>query len=83
MIQPPPGAFDTRVNDHNPSVVPGTQSRVTDEQPGIADRLRVPTGRGVVVDGGGGGRSVVVGGVMSSTSSSVVVTSRVRSATLS
>ena len=79
MIQPPSGAFDARVNDCSPEVVPGSQLMVTDAHEGaVADRLTVPSGGAVV---GGGGAVVVVGGV--GVSSSVVVASRVTSATLS
>ncbi len=39
-------------NDWRPDVVPGAQWMVTDEHPGMADRLTVPSG-GAVVDGGG------------------------------
>ena len=85
VTQPGPaplGAFDTRTNDARSDVVPGAQLRVTDEQPGIADRLTVPNGVGVVVVVGGGVVVVVVlvgGGA----SSSVVVALRVRLDTLS
>ena len=62
-------------NDWIPNVVPGAQWMVTDEHPGMADRLTVPSG-GAVVDGGG---TVVVVGTGSS--SSVVVTDTVLSET--
>ena len=62
-------------NDCRPTVVPGAQWMVTDEHPGTADRLTVPS-VGAVVDGGG---SVVVVGTGSS--SSVVVTATVLSVT--
>ena len=80
VIQPPPGAFDAKVNDCNPSVVPGAQLMVTDAHEGaVVDRLTVDGGGAVVDDGGTVVVVVVVGGV----SSSVVVASRVRLATLS
>ena len=75
MIQPPPGAFDAKVNDCNPFVVPGAQLMVTDEHEGVADRL--------TIDGGGAVVVVVVVVVVGGVSSSVVVASRVRLATLS
>ena len=62
-------------NDWIPNVVPGAQWMVTDEHPGMADKLTVPSG-GAVVDGGG---TVVVVGTGSS--SSVVVTDTVLSET--
>ena len=79
-IQSPPGAFDARVNDCSPEVVPGSQLMVTDAHEGaVADRL--------TVSGGGGGAVVVVVVVVVvvgvGVSSSVVVASRVRSGTLS
>ena len=83
MIQPPPGAFDARVNDCSPEVVPGAQLMVTDAHEGaVADRLTVPSGGAVVV---GGGAVVVVGGTVVGVgaSSSVVVALRVRLDTLS
>ena len=79
VIQPPPGVFDAKVNDCNPSVLPGAQIMVTDEHEGVADRLTV-NGCGAVVDGGG---TVVVVVVVGGVSSSVVVASRVRLDTLS
>ena len=82
MIQPPPGAFDAKVNDCNPSVLPGAQIMVTDEHEGVADRLTVDGG-GAVVDDGGTVVVVVVVVVVGGVSSSVVVASRVRLATLS
>ena len=82
VTQPPPGAFVTRTNDARSDVVPGAQLRVTDEQPGIADRLTVPNGVGVVVVVGGGVVVVVVV-VGGGASSSVVVALRVRLDTLS
>jgi hypothetical protein len=78
VIQPgPSGAFDTRTNACNPSVVPGAQTRVTDEHDGLATKLISPTSATRIVVVGGGVVDVVV--VMES--SSVVVTSGVRSAT--
>ena len=62
-------------NDWMPDGVPGAQWMVTDEHPGMADRLTVPS-CGAVVDGGG---TVVVVGTGSS--SSVVVTDTVLSET--
>ena len=82
MIQPPSGAFDARVNDCSPEVVPGSQLMVTDAHEGaVADRLTVPSGGAVVGGGGAVVVVVVVGGV--GVSSSVVVASRARLATLS
>ena len=79
VIQTPPGAFDARVKNCNPSVVPGVQLTVTDEHAGTTAK--------VTSSGGGGGAVVVVVVVVvvvgAGVSSSVVVTSRVRSATLS
>ena len=80
VIQPAPGAFDARVNDCSPEVVPGAQLMVTAEHAGTTARLTSPNGGASVVVVGGG-VVVVVGGV--GVSSSVVVASRVRSATLS
>ena len=82
MTQPPPGAFDARVNDCNPEVVPGAHWMVTDVHEGVVDRLTVPSGGAVVV---GGGAVVVVGGTVVGVgaSSSVVVALRVRLDTLS
>ena len=80
VTQPLLGACVARVNDCNPSVVPGTQLMVTAEHAGTTSRLTSPNGGASVVVVGGG-VVVVVGGV--GVSSSVVVTSRVRSATLS
>ena len=75
VIQPPPGAFDTRTNDCNPSVVPGVQVTVTDEHAGTASK--------VTSSGGGGGAVVVVVVVVvvvgTGVSSSVVVASKVSS----
>ena len=83
VIQPPPGAFDAKVNDCNPSVVPGAQLMVTDAHEGeVVDRLTVDGG-GAVVDDGGTVVVVVVVVVVGGVSSSVVVASRVRLATLS
>ena len=67
--------FIASANDWMPDVVPGAQWMVTDEHPGMADRLTVPSD-GAVVDGGG---TVVVVGTGSS--SSVVVTDTVLSET--
>ena len=71
VIQPPLGAFDARVNDCSPEVVPGAQLMVADAHEGaVADRL--------TVSGGGGGAVVVVVVVVVvvgvGVSSSVVVT---------
>ena len=78
MIQPPPGAFDARVNDCSPEVVPGSQLMVTDAHEGaVADRLTV-SGGGGVVDGVGTSGSIGGTGV---SSSSVVVTETVLSVT--
>ena len=52
VIQTPPGAFDTRTNNCNPSVVPGAQLTVTDEHAGTTAK--------VTSSGGGGGVVVVV-----------------------
>ena len=81
MIQPPSGAFDARVNDCSPEVVPGSQLMVTDAHEGaVADRLTVPSGGAVV---GGGGAVVVVVVVGAGVSLSVVVTLSVWSSTSS
>ena len=80
VIQPgPSGAFATRTNACNPSVVPGAQTRVTDEHDGLATKLISPTSTSTSGSGGGSGIVDVVVVVMES--SSAVVTSGVRSAT--
>ena len=73
-----PGAFDTRTNDCNPSVVPGAQLMVTDEHAGAAARATSPNSGGVVVEVGGGVVVVVVG---AGVSLSVVLASKVWSST--
>ena len=79
MIQPPPGAFDARVNDCSPEVVPGSQLIVTAAHAGVVDLLTVPNVGGVV-DGVGTSGSIGGTGV---SSSSVVVTETVLSVTVS
>jgi len=79
LIQPgPSGAFATRTNDCNPSVVPGAQTRVTDEHDGLTTKLISPTSAST---SGSGAIVVVVVVVVVMESSSSVVTSGVRSAT--
>ena len=73
----PSGAFDTRTNACNPSVVPGAQTRVTDEHDGLTTKLTSPTS----TSGSGGGGGIVDVVVVVMESSSAVVTSGVRSAT--
>ena len=49
VIHAAPGALDASENDWRPDVVPGAQWMVTDEHPGTADRLTVPTSGAVVI----------------------------------
>ena len=75
VIQPPPGAIDTRTNDCNPSVVPGVQVTVTDEHEGATAKMTSSAGGGGVVV------VVVVVVVGAGVSSSVVLASKVWSST--